>query len=216
MKKILIITTGGTIDSAYDPAQGTPEWVPTPPSSAIPEALGQLGHKRGEDFDFLQMFHRDSKQINRFELNQIMHHLQTHPEYEKVMIVHGTDTLPRNGRYVSELLQHLSQGSHRIVFCGAMKPLRKQAEGVDGAKENIFLPESETDGWLNLRTAWQGLQSDEPGVFFTDGEKLQNPFLMEKSRTVEQQDGRNIVTHAEFIDRVNQKPDPAIDWVRET
>lgn len=181
MKKILVIATGGTIDSAYDPKEGTPEYVPTPPHSAVPLALEAFGLEKGRDFDFVQLFNRDSKQINRLELNQIIHSLQTHPEYDKVMITHGTDTIPRNGRYFSELLDHFSTGNYRVIFCGAMKPLRRQAAGVDGAKQDILLSEHETDAFLNLHTAWQGLQAEEPGVFFTNGKELRDPFVMEKT-----------------------------------
>jgi L-asparaginase/Glu-tRNA(Gln) amidotransferase subunit D len=63
--KVLVIATGGTIDSAYDPAQGTPAFVPTPDTSAIPEALARLGWKEDKDFHFERFYHADSKYLHQ-------------------------------------------------------------------------------------------------------------------------------------------------------
>jgi L-asparaginase/Glu-tRNA(Gln) amidotransferase subunit D len=201
MPRVLVIATGGTIDSAYDPAHGTPEVVPTPGKSAIPEALAQLGWTSGQDYHFERFYHKDSQHLHRQHMQAIAHYLQQHPEYEKVIITHGTDTMPRNGRYLSTLLeQHVDYGLHRtVIFCGAMQPLRSAPD--------LFLPEERTDAWRNLRLAMEQASKAKPGVYLTDGDILHSVFDVEKSRAVK--DG--IVTDAKFVGRVHPYPDPSID-----
>lgn len=203
--KILIIATGGTIDSAYDPALGTPAYVPSPSTSSIPQAVAHLGWRPEQDFHFERFYHADSQHLHQWHMQAIAHYLQQHPEYERVIITHGTDTMPRNGRYLSELLEHADAGLHRtVIFCGAMKPLRSAPE--------TFLSEEHTDGWQNLRLAMRNVQEETPGVYLTDGDRLHNVFDVEKQREVV--NGK--VTNAQFVGRASPYPDPSKDFVRDT
>jgi hypothetical protein len=113
--------------------------------------------------------------------------------------------MPRNGRYLSELLSHAGGGQSRtVILCGAMKPLRSTPDS--------FLTETETDGWQNLRLAMARVQQETPGIYLTDGDQLHNVFDVEKHREVV--DGK--VTQARFVRSFKPYPNPAIDFVRDT
>ncbi|MBY0355840.1 MAG: asparaginase [Rickettsiales bacterium] len=211
--RTLVIATGGTIDSAYDPALGTPEYVPTPQTSAIPKALSQLGWRQGIDYDFKRFYHKDSNHLHQSHMQAIAHYLSEHRDYDKVIITHGTDTMPRNGRTLHELMQHADAGTTRtIIMCGSMQPLRKLAADEKAACEDVFLDENHTDALRNLTLAMRKVGTEKSGVYLTDGDQLHNVFDVEKQREVAQ--GK--VTHAQFVGRVHPFPNPDIDFISHT
>ena len=206
--KTLVIATGGTIDSAYDPTFGTPVYVPTPKTSAIPYALKELGWK-DEDFHFEYFYHEDSQHLHQQQMHTIAHYLKQHPEYDKVIITHGTDTAPRNGRYLSELMDYADGSPSRtIIFCGAMKPLRM----ISDSAGDVYLNRAVTDGWGNLELAMKNVHTQPPGVYLTDGHTLHDVFHVEKRS----ERAGDKVTNARFVGYAERRLDPSTNFVRDT
>jgi L-asparaginase/Glu-tRNA(Gln) amidotransferase subunit D len=163
--KTLVVITGGTIEALYDPDQGTPYYVPVPASatdSCIPEALQKLGFS---NFDAIPLSMKDSKEVTVKSLDFILHHA-TEQGYDKVVVVHGTDTMPLHARYIERRIAEWGDfrdaDQLRVVFTGAMKPLRN----TDGS----WHPEEKVDGWKNLKMAMEDVQNQPPGVYVEMGE----------------------------------------------
>lgn len=175
--KTLVVITGGTIEALYDPDKGTPYFVPVPKSaeeSCIPAALKELGYDESQ-FDVLPLSMLDSKDVWVRSMESILARALDQG-YEKVMIVHGTDTMPSHARYMErrweEYGQEYDADKLRIVFTGAMKPLR-DSDGSWHAKDKV-------DGWHNLQQAMQDLEQEAPGVYIEMGEGPWKPKRVDK------------------------------------
>lgn len=95
-----MVITGGTIEALYSPDNGTPYYVPVPKTaaeSAIPAALKKMGLDADCDYFFASM--KDSKEVQATELDGILHQI-TQGNYDRCIIVHGTDTMPLHARYM--------------------------------------------------------------------------------------------------------------------
>lgn len=116
-QKTLVVVMGGTIDAFYNPENGTPHTVPVPDSpekSCIPEALKKLGLADGcEVWPFCM---KDSKKIIQADLDAIAKRVREEG-YSKVIVVHGTDTMPNSGLYLQEALKNTEA---RVVITGSM------------------------------------------------------------------------------------------------
>lgn len=175
-EKTLIITTGGTIDAQYDPAQGTPYQVPLPSDaqdSGVPGALRHMG--LADRCDFLHYSMKDSKGMGPGDMDALMGLMAEHP-HRRVIIVHGTDTMPTNAQYMQHHLHRYDGWMHpvsnrQILFTGAMGPLR------DGSGQ-FRLPESTgllNDGWVNLRHAIERIDQVAPGEVAIEMGKADRP-----------------------------------------
>lgn len=162
---ILVVTLGGTIESFYNPEQGTPNDVPLEDGAdktIIPAAMAKMGI--AENCDFLKLAMRDSKYRTDAELDAIVRHAAEHG-YEHVMIVEGTDVTPEQASVLKQKVEawaaaHPDDGMDRksFVFAGAMEPLRdanKQWREIDTTREKH-------DGWFNLGMAKHHLEKGIP------------------------------------------------------
>jgi L-asparaginase/Glu-tRNA(Gln) amidotransferase subunit D len=175
--KTLVVITGGTIEALYDPDKGTPYFVPVPDSaedSCIPAALKELGHDP-KSFDVMPLSMLDSKKVWVRSMETILAHA-TQEGYTKVMVVHGTDTMPSHARYLERRLEEYGQefgaDQLRIVFTGGMQPLR-DSDGTWHARDKV-------DGWRNLQRAMEDLQREAPGVYIEMGEGPWKPKRVDK------------------------------------
>ncbi|MFZ4126003.1 MAG: asparaginase domain-containing protein [Rickettsiales bacterium] len=191
-QKVLVVVTGGTIDARYDPAapEGTPHDVPVPiaaQDSCIPSALEKLGFKQGRDFEIATLPDvrlKDSKFITPHDLDMIVDRVRA-DGFTKVMVVHGTDTMPNSGIYLQEALTKNGLTDVRVVLTGGMYPLNKTPleesqhpkeehwRGLDAAGKPILinvLPHkldgsmdlaNACDGWLNLKNAMEDVRNPE-------------------------------------------------------
>ncbi len=146
-KKILIIATGGTIESYYgkdgDGGKNAPYHVPLDAHTVLPEALARLGIT---GCDVHQACMRDSKDVNNTMILHIADYIAKHEHaYDGIVIVHGTDTMPRNGRSLEDVLASYVTPAIPIVITGAMTPLR------DADKH--WRKFDDSDGWNNLGAA---------------------------------------------------------------
>lgn len=201
MHKTLIVTTGGTIESFYNPEEGTPATVPQTGQSYIPEAIAELKRSGAIPADFT-FYHyplgqHDSKQVTREHMQHIAYYLHQHPEYEKVMIVHGTDTMPVHARLLKKYLHEFGIDNRTVVFTGAMEPLRDKERN----------PRPSADGWKNLAYTIHHLPRMLPGVSVVMDEIRYN--AEEINKLVETEDAKPgteiMVKHSEFIPRDMEK-----------
>lgn len=187
--RILVVTTGGTIEALYNPEEGTPHHVPVPGSrheSCIPAALAKMGVDAGCEFWPLDM--RDSKKIITATLDAVLARAGEE-DFRRVVIVHGTDTMPANARYmerrVAEWGAERAMDERVFVFTGAMSPLRdKHGQWRDAS-----------DGWENLRRALHDTAEAKPGVYVEMGQGPQSPRSIKKTVVAE----GGVVKHSAFV-----------------
>ena len=110
MHKILIISTGGTFNKHYNSIKGTLDIDKT--SSALQE----IASKWLCSFEILNIIGKDSLEMtnhDRLELLSTIHQ----SDYDKIIIVHGTDTMDITAEYLAE-----AELKKSIVLTGAMVP----------------------------------------------------------------------------------------------
>jgi len=110
MKKILIISTGGTFNKVYNPKTGNLDIDKTS------HALKTLASKWLCDFEILNIIGKDSLEMtnhDRLELLSTIHQ----SSYHNIIIVHGTDTMDVTAQYLAD-----AELEKSIVLTGAMVP----------------------------------------------------------------------------------------------
>jgi len=130
MEAILIINTGGTFNKIYNPVSGTLEIDKTG------KALEELSQKWQESIEIVNIVGKDSLEMtnhDRLELLATIHRAET----EKILIVHGTDTMDVTAAYLAE-----AEIEKKIVLTGAMVPY-----SIDPA-----------EAAANFASAWTALQ----------------------------------------------------------
>ena len=140
MKKLLMLTTGGTI-SSVDSAQGL---VP----SSGNKLLNQIGDEHNEfNINVEEIMLLDSSNIQPEEWNIIATSIYNHiNDYDGIIVTHGTDTLAYTTSMVSFMIQN---PKIPIVFTGSQLPI------------NHF----QTDAVSNLRSAIAMAMSETPGIY---------------------------------------------------
>lgn len=110
MKKILIISTGGTFNKVYNPKNGNLE------IDQNSHALESIASKWLCHFDTLNIIGKDSLEMtsqDRLELLSTIHQ----SEYQHIIVVHGTDTMDITAEYLAD-----AELEKTIVITGAMVP----------------------------------------------------------------------------------------------
>jgi L-asparaginase len=134
---IRIFITGGTFDKEYDERSGRLFFK----DSHLPEML-ELGRcKLQVQIRTLMMI--DSLDMSDDDRDLIVHACRTAPE-DKVVITHGTDTMPETARRLAE-----NATGKTIILTGAMVPYKFGS----------------SDGLFNLGSALAFAQTLPPGVY---------------------------------------------------
>jgi len=110
MKKILIISTGGTFNKVYNPKTGNLDIDKTS------HALKTIASKWLCNFEILNIIGKDSLEMtnhDRLELLSTIHQ----SNYHDIIIVHGTDTMDVTAEYLAD-----AELEKSIVLTGAMIP----------------------------------------------------------------------------------------------
>jgi len=110
MKKILIISTGGTFNKVYAPKTGT---LDIDKSSS---ALKDIASKWLCEFEILNIIGKDSLEMtnhDRLELLSTIHQ----SKHQYIIIIHGTDTMDVTAEYLAD-----AELEKTIVLTGAMVP----------------------------------------------------------------------------------------------
>lgn len=137
--KIIFIQTGGTIDKDYP--HTTKGWAfefGEPASKRILEKLNP-----SFDFEIKTAFQKDSLEITEEDREQLCE-LISSIDCDRVIITHGTDTMPETAAYLQQKVRNKT-----IVITGAMRP------------EQF----SNSDAPVNIGAAVASVQLLEPGIY---------------------------------------------------
>lgn len=110
MKKILIISTGGTFNKIYDPIKG--EFTIDSES----HALEYIASKWLCEFKTINIIGKDSLEITNQDRLELLATV-SHSEYHHILIIHGTDTMDVTAEYLED-----ADVEKCIVLTGAMVP----------------------------------------------------------------------------------------------
>ena len=134
--KIVIITTGGTIDKVYFDARSKFE-IGAP---QIPEILTEAG--AGFDYELVQLMHKDSLELDDDDRELIRRTVED-CDSEHVLITHGTDSMEHTARVLESI------PGKTMVLTGALTPARFRS----------------TDALFNIGMAVAAVQVCAPGVY---------------------------------------------------
>ena len=110
MKKILIISTGGTFNKIYDPIKG--EFV----IDKLSHALQEIASKWLCEFEILNIIGKDSLDMTNHDRLELLATI-SHSDHHHIIIVHGTDTMNVTAEYLAD-----ADLEKCIVLTGAMVP----------------------------------------------------------------------------------------------
>ena len=145
IKKIALISTGGTIEKTYNPLEG----VLHNEVSVLDVMLAQLNLK-GTQLDRVQLMNKDSLDMTPRDHQLIALTTEAMLEHhEGVIVVHGTDTLEVSGETCYQHFLELGELKGPVVFTGAMRPYELRS----------------TDALQNLTEALIAVQILPPGVY---------------------------------------------------
>ena len=153
ISKLLIITTGGTIDKTYfddksDYQIGEPQ-------------ISQILHAMHVAFDFevTALMRKDSLHIGDQE-RQLIHATVAASDANHILITHGTDSMVETATVLGDL------GDKTIVLTGALNPARFR----------------DSDAIFNIGCAVGAVQSLPAGVYIAMNGKVWNPEHVRKNR----------------------------------
>ncbi len=148
MKRLLLLTTGGTIASRL-----TEEGLaPGLDGSTLAHYLGGLADNY--DLTVRDILQLDSSNIQPEEWKLIAGHVyEAYPNYDGIVISHGTDTMAYTASVLSYMVRNIPIP---VVLTGAQLPIEHPL----------------TDGLDNLRTAFAMASSGHAGVFLAFNRKV--------------------------------------------
>lgn len=137
-----IIITGGTIDSFYN---GIKDTVAPSEESILPKYFANL-KLGGVKVEFTTVCMKDSREMNDQDRQNLLKTIEESTA-SKIIITHGTYTMPDSARYLKAKLKRKDQA---IIFTASMIPL-------DGF--NL------SDAPFNLGFAYAKLSDLKPGIY---------------------------------------------------
>ena len=137
LKKICIITTGGTIDKVYFDATSEFEVGSPVIEHILTEAKSKISYR------LLPLMRKDSLEVDDVDRQKIRQAVEDCDE-QLILITHGTDTMTETAK----ALQGLNK---TVVLTGSLSPARFRS----------------TDAIFNIGLALGALQSITPGVYIT-------------------------------------------------
>lgn len=146
MKKILILTTGGTLDKIYFDAKSQHQ-VGDPVVESILREMNVAF-----DIEVIEICRKDSLEIDAQDRAKLKAHIDA-SSVTSIMVTHGTDTMAESALLMGDYNDKV------IVFTGAMHPA-------------VF---KETDAVFNIGTAIGVLNCAMPGVYVVMNGKVFSP-----------------------------------------
>lgn len=110
MKKILLISTGGTFNKIYNPLNGNLE------IDTKAKALDEISAKWQIDFEVVSIVGKDSLEVTNSDRLLLLATINL-SKHDDIIIIHGTDTMDLSAEYVAD-----AELNKRIIFTGAMVP----------------------------------------------------------------------------------------------
>lgn len=141
-KRILALTTGGTIEKSYCESEGTI----SNRESILHAALVQRMRLPHTDIDVCEIMAKDSLQLNDRDREEIHQKIQESlPHYDGIIVLHGTDTMERTLAYCH---QKPDTPTVPVVFTGAMKPAGfEDSDARQNVTEAIFAAQFLSPGY---------------------------------------------------------------------
>ena len=157
MKRLTIITTGGTIDKLY--FDDLSEYQIGKP------VIGELltTYKVGFEFEVLSLMKKDSLDMTD-EDRQLIRTVIERSDDNHFLITHGTDTMIETARYLDDM------SGKTIVLTGALTPARFNS----------------TDAIFNIGCAVATVQTAEPGAWVVMNGQVWDPATVRKNRKANQ------------------------------
>ena len=149
--RIVIIETGGTINGILDPVD------PPPVESRVVAWLQEQSQRLGLQLEASIVMMKDSRAIEDHDRAQLAAAIES-LQADRILIPHGTYTMPATGSYLRE---HLSPRAQRgsIVLVGSMIPLG----------------EADSDAPAALEFAISSLRQQPVGVWIAMQQQLWHP-----------------------------------------
>lgn len=130
--KLMILTTGGTIEKTYDEQQGHL-------SNEISVLDRILNRLRLPDFEIthVPVMNKDSLEMNEEDRQKILDAVKTCiPQTDAILLLHGTDTLDQTGNCLYQFLENLEIP---IVLTGAMRPFEfRDTDAIQNVTESLL------------------------------------------------------------------------------
>jgi L-asparaginase len=137
MRKIMLMTTGGTIEKTYDERTGEL----SNRQSIVRRMLRRL-HLEDTEVTILELMSKDSLDLTPGDRHRIAGAVEQHAgagsqsDVSAVVILHGTDTLQQTGEL---LLERIPRPRVPIVLTGALRPFEmKRSDALQNLNEAIF------------------------------------------------------------------------------
>ncbi|HEX9942311.1 MAG TPA: asparaginase [Thermoanaerobaculia bacterium] len=137
MRKITLITTGGTIEKTYDEQKG--DLVNR--QSIVRRMLSELRLEETE-VNVFELMSKDSLDMTDADRTRILDAVRATGACDEgtattgIVVLHGTDTLALTGQHLQE---NLERPCVPIVLTGAMRPFEmKQSDALQNLTEAIF------------------------------------------------------------------------------
>ncbi len=153
ISKLLIVTTGGTIDKIYFDEKSDYQ-IGEPQISQILNAMNVAF-----EFEVSSVLRKDSLNMNERDRN-LIRDVVAASDTRHVLITHGTDTMVET----ASVLQNLTDKT--IVLTGSLNPARFR----------------DSDAIFNIGCAVGAVQSLPPGVYITMNGKVWDPARVRKNR----------------------------------
>lgn len=154
-----VLTTGGTIDKVYFDAQS--EFQVGEPQ------VTDLFREAGVAFTYSVevLFRKDSLDLTD-EDRQLVADRVLATDHTRVLVTHGTDTMPDTARAVADALEAAGPVGKTVVFVGSLAPARFKA----------------TDAEFNVGFAAAAVQALGPGVYVAMNGRVFDPHHVRKDR----------------------------------
>ena len=132
MQTIYVITTGGTIEKAYNEQAGAVENI----SSKIAQYLSLL-RLPDADIRVMPLMNKDSLEMGPEDRANLVRHVETLlPERCPIVITHGTDTMVLSGLAIQAAIP---APGVPVILTGAMAPLGfERSDGLQNLTESLF------------------------------------------------------------------------------
>lgn len=140
--RVMVLSTGGTIEKVYQERDGSLRNRRSP----FLRIVGRLRHPTVR-IRHQTVLQKDSLDLTEDDRRMIGDAVQAvDPEFDAVLIIHGTDTLAVTGEYLQRRLDQLSRP---VVLTGAMRPFEFR----------------DTDAFQNVHEALVACRLLPPGVY---------------------------------------------------
>jgi L-asparaginase len=152
LEKLLIITTGGTIDKIYFDDKSDYQ-------VGEPQIAGTLDHMHvAFEYEMKTLMRKDSLHMTEEDRDRIRGAIED-SDAKYILITHGTDSMVDTARNLQDL------GDRRIVITGALFPARFR----------------DSDAVFNIGCAIGAVQCVDPGVWIIMNGKVWNPDTVVKN-----------------------------------